>query len=154
MYTPVLGAPYSTNIGYPGTRVPGYPGSKYPRVRERTRVHSGSDDSGYPPPGTRVSVRRGATLPGTWQTPLHYERSSMRMIFSHPENMTAAVCKQNKEKQPKGSKPNAQWVERDGQCHKLEPEHPTCRCVCCVRMHSTRSCCGHQECLVAVFVLM
>ena len=50
---------HSTNVGYPGTWVPGHPGylgSKYPGTRDQTRVHSGSGDSGYPPPGTGVLV--------------------------------------------------------------------------------------------------
>ena len=56
MYTPVLGsgAPYST--------INGFPGYKYPRLCELDRGSSGADGSGYQPPGTRFSVRRGATL--------------------------------------------------------------------------------------------
>ena len=43
-------------------QVRGYPGYKCPRFRELNRDGCGSDCSGYPPPVTRFSVWRGATL--------------------------------------------------------------------------------------------
>ena len=52
-YTLVL-VPYRT--------IDGYPRYKCPRFRELDRDCFGSDGSGYPPPGTRFSVRQGATL--------------------------------------------------------------------------------------------
>ena len=38
----------------------------------------------------------------------------------------------------------SQWVECDVYCQKLEPERPTCCCVCGVHVCSIRSRCGHQ----------
>ena len=54
-HTPVLGFHMEQLTGTRGTNTRG-------SVSWTGTVGSGSDGSGYPPPGTRFSVRRGATL--------------------------------------------------------------------------------------------